>query len=59
MTDAERIAKMRAYGHDAHLLPDRRIVIRLHDRWYRVVGGDLRSPSLLALQDPIMPRKKL
>lgn len=49
MEDAERVAALRANGHDAHLLPDRRIVIRLEGKCFRVVGGDFRHPSLLEL----------
>lgn len=47
-TDEQRVEQLVAHGHDARLLSDRRIVVRLgNGRWFRVVGGDLRSPSLL------------
>jgi len=47
-TDEQRVEQLIAHGHEARLLRDRRIVVRLgNGRWYRVVGGDLRSPSLL------------
>jgi len=48
MTDEQRVEQFISHGHDARLLSDRRIVIRLgNGRWFRVVGGDFRSPSLL------------
>jgi len=47
MTDADRVAALRANGHDAHLLPNGRIVLRLNGQWFRVAGGDFRHPSLL------------
>lgn len=53
MTDEQRVAALRANGHDAHLLRDRRIVLRLHGRVYRVVGGDFVRPSLMQLEVPI------
>lgn len=53
MTDEQRVSEFRAHGHDAHLLRDRRIVLRLNGQWYRVVGGDFRYPSLLQLPRPI------
>lgn len=52
MTDEQRIEQLIAHGHDARLLSDRRIVVRLgNGRWYHVVGGDFRSPSLLACSE--------
>lgn len=53
MTDAQRVAKLRANGHDAYALPDGRIVLRLNGRVYRVVGGDFVSPSLLQVEVPL------
>lgn len=48
MTDEERLEQFIAQGHDARLLSDRRIVVRLgNGRWFRVAGGDFRSPSLI------------
>lgn len=52
MDDAQRVKALRAHGHDAHLLTDGRLVVQLRERWYRVVGGDLRSPSLLGIPRP-------
>jgi hypothetical protein len=51
MTDEQRVAALCANGHDAHLLRDRRIVLRLHGRVYRVVGGDFVRPSLMQVFD--------
>lgn len=50
MTDDQRVAQLRAHGHDAHVLRDRRIVIWLNGSWYRVVGGDFRNPSIMKLK---------
>lgn len=49
MTDGQRVAQLRAHGHDAHVLPDRRIVLKLHGRWYRVAGGDFVHPSIIEI----------
>ncbi len=50
MTDEQRVAELRANGHDAHVLPDRRIVLKLHGRLFRVVGGDFVHPSLMEVK---------
>lgn len=47
MTDDERIAALRANGHDARLLTDGRIVVFLEGLWFRVAGGDFKHPSLI------------
>lgn len=48
MTDEQRLERFIENGHDARLLSDRSIVVRLgNGRWYRVAGGDFRSPSLI------------
>lgn len=47
MTDSERVEQLRSNGHDARLLPDRRIVIYHGGNWHRVVGGDLKHPTLM------------
>lgn len=52
MSDAERIERLRAHGHDAFLSTSRAILIRSKDgrRVYRVVGGDFKHPSLLQVK---------
>lgn len=53
MTDAQRVDQLRAHGHDAHLLADRRIVLKLNERWYRVAGGDFVHPSIIEIPRPL------
>lgn len=46
-TNEQLVAKLRGHGHDAHVR-EGKVLIWLHGRWWRVAGGDARSPSLIA-----------
>lgn len=48
-TNEQLVAKLRTNGHDAHVR-EGKVLIWLRGRWWRVVGGDARSPSLIASQ---------
>ncbi len=56
MKPNERLRAFQAHGHDVRLLTDGRFVLRLNGRWFRIVGGDFRHPSLIALPAPPPPR---
>ena len=54
MTDEQRVAALCSNGHDAHLLRDGRIVLRLNGHVWRVVGGDFVRPSLMRIDPPAL-----
>lgn len=50
---ANRLAQLRAHGHDAHLHPvTRQIAVWYRERWWHVVGGSFEAPSLIAVKEP-------
>ena len=48
-TNEQIVAELRTHGHDAHVRAGK-LLIWMHGRWWRVVGGDARHPSLIASQ---------